>query len=188
MVGFSDTATLITPLTLMSGWATLHGHNLLDTPYRIPDGLLGWLDVVRLEPGASFRQRSPRAYREGFVDDADDPQVDTYALDRPGGWWLLDGEDDVEVTGRLIGGCLETLAPLAGTPYLEPSWLADRGDGLIVYLEVGAAGAFEVCRTLHGLRLTGVLERADAVLVGRTEGADAETMTQDESSIVQALA
>ncbi|MCA0435818.1 MAG: LD-carboxypeptidase [Austwickia sp.] len=37
-VGFSDIATLIAPLTLTTGWATIHGQNLMDTPYRIPAG------------------------------------------------------------------------------------------------------------------------------------------------------
>jgi muramoyltetrapeptide carboxypeptidase len=32
VVGFSDISTIITPLTLLTGVATVHGNNLLDTP------------------------------------------------------------------------------------------------------------------------------------------------------------
>ena len=32
LVGFSDTSTVLLPLTLRLGWATLHGSNLMDTP------------------------------------------------------------------------------------------------------------------------------------------------------------
>ena len=64
---------------------------------------------------------------------------------------------------------------------VELAWLAALGDGLIVYVEVAGAGAFDVCRHLHGMRLSGFFERADAVLVARTAGADAPTLTQDEA-------
>ena len=46
LVGFSDLTTLMLPLTLRLGWATLHGSNLMDTPYTPPDGLLHWTDIA----------------------------------------------------------------------------------------------------------------------------------------------
>lgn len=187
MVGFSDLAMLITPLTLVSGWATIHGNNLMDTPYRAPEGLLDWLDIVTLEPGSTFTQTSPRVWRDGFVDYVEHPEVDTYELSRSGSWRRLDGGreapggDTVEVTGRLVGGCVETLAHLAGTRYLDTGWLAGLGDGLLVYVEVAETDALGVCRHLHGMRLAGFFEHAAAVLVGRTAAPDAPTLTQDEA-------
>ena len=187
MVGFSDMATLITPLTLLTGWAGVHGNNLMDTPYRTPEGLVDWLDIVTLEAGSSFTQTSPRAWREGFVDYAEHPEVDTYELGRSGSWRRLDtggdggADEEVEVTGRLIGGCLETLAQLGGTPFLDTGRLASLGQPLIVYLEVAESGAYAACRFLHGLRLAGFFADADAVLVGRTAAPDASTLTQDEA-------
>ena len=38
VVGWSDISTLLLPLTLRSGVATLHGQNLMDTPYDLPRG------------------------------------------------------------------------------------------------------------------------------------------------------
>ncbi|WP_131104844.1 S66 family peptidase [Ornithinimicrobium sufpigmenti] len=201
MVGFSDLATLITPLTLLTGWASIHGSNLMDTPYRVPDGLVGWLDIVSLEPGTTLTQTSPRAWRKGLVDYVAHPGVDRYELDQAGSWRRLDGgpdslggtaaaargggvvgpSDSVEVSGRLIGGCLETLAPLSGTPYLDTGRLAALGDPLIVYVEVAEADAFQACRLLHGMRLAGFFEHAAAVLVGRTAAPDSPTLTQDEA-------
>ncbi|MGD8150876.1 S66 family peptidase [Ornithinimicrobium sp. Y1694] len=189
VVGFSDTATLITPLTLLTGWATVHGNNLMDTPYAPPEGLLSWLDIVTLDLKSTCTQTSPRAWREGFVDYVEHPAVDHLELNQPGGWRRLDGDRDreVDVTGRLIGGCLETLSPLGGSRYLDPTWLADApgdergGGGLIVYVEAAEADAFQVCRSLHGLRLAGFFDRAAAVLVGRTSAPDADTLTQEEA-------
>ncbi len=41
--GYSDIATVITPLTLRTGVAIVHGNNLMDTPFLPADGLLSWL-------------------------------------------------------------------------------------------------------------------------------------------------
>ena len=38
LVGYSDTTTWMLPFTLRLGWATLHGANLMDTPYATPTG------------------------------------------------------------------------------------------------------------------------------------------------------
>ena len=58
-------------------------------------------------------------------------------LDRPTSWSVLGG-GDAEFSGRLIGGCVEVVAPLAGTPYGDvPAFGREHADeGLVVYLEV----------------------------------------------------
>lgn len=181
LVGFSDLSTLMLPLSLRTGWATLHGSNLMDTPYDPPAGLLHWLDVASAtEP---FTQRSPGRYRdEGWDDYAGDPGVATMTLDREGGWWSLDGAP-VDVSGRLVGGCLETVCHLAGTPYGDVAAYgrAHADEGLLVYLEAAEDGAYDVCRALHGLRLAGWFEHASAVVIGRTRAPDADGMTQAEA-------
>lgn len=181
LVGFSDLSTLMLPLSLRTGWATLHGSNLMDTAYDAPDGLLHWLDVASAtEP---FTQRSPGRYRdEGWDDYVGDPGVATMTLDREGGWWSLDGAP-VDVSGRLVGGCLETVCHLAGTPYGDVAAYgrAHADEGLLVYLEAAEHGAYDVCRALHGLRLAGWFEHASAVVIGRTRASDADGMTQAEA-------
>ena len=96
----------------------------------------------------------------------------------------LDGAADVRVQGRLIGGCVETLGNLAGTPFGMTSELTrSTGDPLIVYVEAANADAYEVCRTLHGMRLAGFFDSAAAVLVGRTSAPDCADMNQYDAVI-----
>ncbi|EST38148.1 hypothetical protein N566_09175 [Streptomycetaceae bacterium MP113-05] len=181
VVGFSDISTLLTPLTLLSGMATVHGNNLMDTPYRAPEGLLTWLDLVTLTPGSSFTQTPPNRYRAtGWDDYAADPEVSEYTLDTPGRWQRLDSDGDLAVSGRLFGGCVETLCNLAGTPYGDTSAFARAAsaDGLLVYVEACEDNAFTICRNLHGMRLAGFFDGANAVLVGRTRAPDGGTLTQ----------
>ncbi len=181
LVGFSDLTTLMLPLTLRLGWATLHGGNLMDTPYDPPDGLLHWTDVASAtEP---FTQRSPGRYRtEGWDDYVGHPRVSSMTLDTAGTWSVLDGEP-VDVTGRLVGGCIEVLSPIAATPYADVRGFGrdHAADGLVVYLEAAESDAFTIGRALHGLRLAGWFEHARAVLVGRTSAPDSPGYTQRDA-------
>ncbi|QER86455.1 S66 family peptidase [Streptomyces tendae] len=184
LVGYSDLSTLITPLTLLTGTATLHGNNLMDTPYHVPEGLLSWLDVVAAPAGHRFTQTPPGRHRTvGFDDFAAFPHVREYTLDARGTWTRLDGDGPVEAEGRLIGGCVETLCNLAGTPYLDVSAFArdEAPEGLLVYVEAAEDNAYTTCRNLHGMRLAGFFDHANAILVGRTGAPDAASLSQHEA-------
>lgn len=184
MVGFSDISTLLTPLTLLTGDATIHGNNLMDTPYQPPGHLVSWLDIVTMAEGETFTQTPPNRYRAGgWVDYGRFPDVREYTLDARGRWTRLDDDGPVEVGGRLVGGCIETLCNLAGTPYGDVSAFArdHAPDGLLVYVEAAEDDAATICRNLHGMRLAGFFTGANAVLVGRTGAPDIDSLTQHEA-------
>jgi muramoyltetrapeptide carboxypeptidase len=160
-VGFSDISTLILPVTLRTGIATLHTNNLMNAPYRGP--ATTWLDIVARPRGASLTQ----------VAGTDD-----------GPWERFDARGGaVDVSGRLIGGCLETVRHLAGTPHGDVARFCREHapEGLIVYVEAAGDDAFTVCRSLHGMRLAGLFDRARAVLVARTFAPHSPTLTQREA-------
>jgi len=157
-VGYSDTSTLLTPITLLAGWATVHGSNLMDTPDDVPAPLLSWLDVATAPTGSTVRQG--------------------------GGNWkrLDDGTGAVNVTGRLVGGCIETLSPVSGTRFGDTGRLRGSGsEDLIVYVEAAEERALAICRYLHGMRLAGFFDGAAAVLVGRTSAPGEPTLTQADA-------
>jgi muramoyltetrapeptide carboxypeptidase len=162
-VGFSDISTLLLPVTARTGIATLHTNNLLNTPYQVPKPLVTWLDIIAQPAGSSFTQSSP-----GHGD---------------GVWVRLDGDGAVDVTGRLIGGCIETVRLLAGTPHADMARFGHEHapEGLIVYVEAADDDAFAICRSLHGMRMAGFFAAAKAVLIGRTFAADSKTLTQREA-------
>jgi muramoyltetrapeptide carboxypeptidase len=186
LVGYSDTSTLLTPITLLTGTATIHGHNLMDTPYRLPPGQMPWYEVVALAPEATIEQSAAgrvRSAAAGFDRWQDGPEIATsteYTLDEEtNGWTLLGEGTTVDVEGRLIGGCVEVLGPLAGSRYGDLGALPGaESEGLIVYVEASEDTALNIARHLWSMRLAGWFTRARAVLVGRTHAVDSPGFTQ----------
>ncbi len=184
LVGFSDISTILLPITTRLGWGTLHGDNLADTPYSVPEGLLSWLDIA--SGAGPHRQRD-----SGLVADWWNSAEDSHATQwKPvnSGQWTLHGPDRVHVSGRLIGGCIETICNLAGTPYGDVAAFGRQHaeDGLIVYLEAAGDEAATICRNLHGLRLAGWFEHARAILIGRTNAPEHPGLTQ-QGAVLDAL-
>jgi len=180
LVAWSDNTTLMVPLTTRLDWASAHGWNLMDTALAPPEGMAHWTDLIATT--GEVVQHSPGRTREGWGDWRS-PDTATMTLDQPTDWVVLGGAHDeqgVDVSGRLIGGCLEVLAPLAGTPYADlPAYgRAHAQEGLLVYLEVCQSGAYDACRMFHGLRYAGWFEHANAVLIGRTPAPDSDDLTQ----------
>ncbi|WP_380169320.1 S66 peptidase family protein [Jannaschia sp. R86511] len=184
LVGYSDVSTLTLALTTTTGTASVHAPNLMDTPDPVPEPLLPWLDAVTAPTGSVLVQGGSTHHAGGTSPDwADDPGARP-TLDRPGGWSLLDpGAGEVHTTGRLLGGCLETIAPLAGTPYGDVAgFVADHApEGLLLHLEASESHALDVARLLWGLRLAGWFDRVNAVLVGRTRAPAAGGFSQADA-------
>lgn len=182
LVGWSDISTLLLPLTTLAGTVTLYGQNLMDTPYRVPAPLVSWLAVASAAPGSTVVQGAADRHRaEGFDRWQDDPTFTELTLDTPGRWSLLDpGVGDVSVSGRLIGGCIETVSILAGTPYGDLPTFAknDAPEGLLLYVEASGDTATDIARDLWRMRLAGWFDDAVAVLVGRTMAPDSPGFLQ----------
>jgi muramoyltetrapeptide carboxypeptidase len=193
-VGWSDISTLLMPLTILTGVATVHGANLMDEPWELPEEFARWTDVVSASPGSTIEQRSaPRRRSRPWGAWADEPLGRDDAYEESTRWSLLEaethgqaardgsardgsvsaGDAELRVSGRLIGGCLETVSLLAASPAGDVRGFADRHapEGLIVYLEVSHSDAVTAARLLYSLRLAGWFERANAVLIGRTAAA-----------------
>jgi muramoyltetrapeptide carboxypeptidase len=180
-VGFSDISTLLLPVTLRTGIATLHTNNLMNTPYRARGQVLTWLDVAAVPAGGSFSHSSPGRHPAADESHAR-PQVPALR-GADGAWVRLDGDGAVDVTGRLVGGCVETVRHLVGTPYGDVARFGQEHapEGLIVFVEAAGDDAYGVCRSLHGMRLAGLFAEARAVLVGRTIAPESKTLTQNEA-------
>jgi muramoyltetrapeptide carboxypeptidase LdcA involved in peptidoglycan recycling len=184
LVGYSDCSTVLTPLLLRSGLASIHGDNLADTPYAVPDGLVHWLDVASATRPVVQRD-------SGLVADwwrfEEDPRATEWKRVGEGSWEVLGG-GSVDVAGRLVGGCIETMTAIAGTPYGDVRAFGREHGDLLLYLEAAQSDAFTICRALHHLRYAGWFDHAVAVLVGRTTAPPGEGDFTQRDAVVDALA
>ncbi|QAY71048.1 S66 family peptidase [Xylanimonas protaetiae] len=181
VVGYSDSTAWMVPLTLRAGLPTLHGDNLADTPYTAPAGLTHWLDLA--ESTGPVTQHDSHVVA-GWHPLAT-PTATTWKDPRPG-TWQLHGTDRLDATGTLIGGCIEVLAGIAGTPYADVRQFGTQHGDLVVYLEAADDDAYTICRNLHHLRYTGWFDHATTILLGRTNapaGTGDGGMTQHEAAL-----
>ena len=172
-LGFSDLSTLQMPLTLISGWATAHGSNLMDLAPTQTDPLTSSvLSVLASDWDAPVLQRSSTRYqktRTPFEVRADAP----LNLTEPTLWRRLDGSNDsIEFDGRLIGGCLDTIVCLAGSKFGDvPRYVRGCADeGAILYLENCELNPANLLRALWCLKLNGWFEGLSGLLIGRSAG------------------
>lgn len=182
-VGWSDISTLLLPLTILTGTATLHGANLMDEPWELPTQFRRWTDVAGLTEGNSFTQHSAPHHRSRpWVEWKDEPLDRGSAYETATRWRSLDGRP-VSMRGRLIGGCLETVSLLAGSRFGDVPGFAERHapEGVIVYLESSGSDAPAVLRMLRSLRLAGWFRHASGVLIGRTSAPDTPDLTQEQA-------
>ncbi len=180
LVGYSDTSTLTSALTVATGLATLHAPGLMDTPFAAPPPLLHWLDLAGAPSGAVLRQGAAAFSQRAWPDFHAGPGVRTWRLDEPAAWKRLDSDVPFTASGRLLGGCVETVCHLTGSRFGDvPRFVQDHApEGVVVHLEVAESGALDVCRMLHGLRLAGWFDAATCVLLGRTAAPASGSFTQ----------
>lgn len=179
LLGFSDLSTLQVPLALRAGWAGAHGSNLMDlAPSQTNPLLTGVFDLLAHDGRTPFVQHASAAYQRQWLSFEDHPEAPLQCTEATR-WWRLDGRDDEPLTlrGRLLGGCLDTLSRLPGTPYGDvPAFVraaAARGDGVLLFLENCELAPCELLRALTGLRLAGWFDGLAGLLLGRSTGPDA---------------
>ncbi|MEL6344699.1 MAG: S66 peptidase family protein [Myxococcota bacterium] len=179
VMGFSDISTLTFPLTALLGVATLHGTAGVDLLEEQTDPLtslarqaFGWA------AGDAPVQQSSTVHQANYPDLEANPTL-PFDLSEKTRWRLLSGNNHAVVRGRLLGGCLDTLMHLTGTPFgdLRAFQRFAREDGVLFYLENCELNPHAVGRGLWGMRMAGWLEGVNAVVLGRNCGPDASDET-----------
>lgn len=169
LIGYSDTSTLLMAITCRLGWATAHGPCLMDLAPGQADPLTR-AALAQLGRTA-FEQRQSSHWQSKWTDFALVPDT-TYALTEPTRWIALNRDGPVQMQGRLIGGCIDTVMHLAGTPFGDVPAFVRAAGATILYLENSGMGPPDWVRALHRLRWAGWLDGLAGVLIGRSNGPD----------------
>lgn len=171
VLGYSDTSTLLFSLTLCAGWATAHGPCLMDLAPTQTDTLTrGALAALGHDFAQPWAQTSSDRYQTEWL--PFEAQVDApFKLAHATAWRRLDGRaEPLVLRGRLLGGCLDTIAWLAGTPYGDlPAFVRESGpDGTLLYFENAEMPPPALKRCLLSLQRHGWFQSLSGVLIGRS--------------------
>ncbi|MCF0228595.1 MAG: LD-carboxypeptidase [Parasporobacterium sp.] len=164
--GYSDNTSILFYLTTKCDVATAYGANFGDF------GMEPWhLSVSRgLEvlEGKCKIQDSFDKYQDGFG--KRETGLEGYTADIPVNWKCITSADGkCEFTGRLIGGCLDVLLNIAGTPYDGACEFIEKykDDGIIWYMESFALQFENMMEGLWKLKEMGWFRYTKGIIFGR---------------------
>jgi len=115
-MGYSDISTLLFPLTLLTGIVSVHGTNLMEmVPSQADDLTKNCLLRLSQEKGSSSTQQSSVFFQLKGPSFSNEFELGFKATEKTM-WKTLDNKP-CKMTGRVIGGCLDTVSALVGTSY-----------------------------------------------------------------------
>lgn len=164
-MGYSDNTNFAFQLTTICDVASIYGIHITDF------GSTNWdhaindsYDLIR------GKKLSFSAYPMcQIVDMKYERPLDGYVYDTESKWLNLVGGENIEMHGRIIGGCLDCLDNICGTPYDHMQEFANRyqEDGIIFYFEACDLNPMSLRRVLWRLKECGWFKNINGFVVGR---------------------
>ena len=161
IMGASDPTNLLYTITTNLDIATIYGHNAgsFDSKklHKSQEIALSFIKGEIKEQSSYSKYESNR---ENRIDN-------NYAPDKKVNWELLNG--DFNITGRIIGGCIDCLRYLPGTKYDKTKEFTEKykKDGIIWYFDIFSMTAEDFYLTLLQFRESGWFNYIKGVIVGR---------------------
>jgi muramoyltetrapeptide carboxypeptidase len=172
--GYSDISTLAFTYTINTGHASSHGTNFVDLSAPTWDETtVKWEDVLQTKQGELITQNSSKMYQSSWDEAFNNPGTG-FRFDQKTEWKSLSGEEET-MSGRLLGGCLDVLVRLVGTPYGNVSKFVNdycKEDGVLWYLESCNMTADDIYRSLWQMKTAGWFEHISGFMFGRPSGYD----------------
>ncbi|RXY99978.1 S66 family peptidase [Fictibacillus sp. S7] len=169
ILGYSDISVLLLAITLTTGMATAHGTNLIDLRGEETDATTAmWETVLSVPEGDSVLQHSSRKYQEKW--DHENPSSHVYHLTEKTEWKTVSGQNE-QIKGRLLGGCIDVIRHLVGTPFGHVEGFKKEhipGEPLIWYLENCELNTADLRRSLVQMKLAGWFDGCSGILFGRS--------------------
>lgn len=164
-MGYSDNTTICYALTVLCDMASIYGIHLMDFGVDKWDECLQYSYEFML--GKKMRHDSFPMVQ--WNDLKHEYPYSPYNLEFENEWKNLHGEDRVDITGRIIGGCLDVLVGICGTKYDHTVEFVEKykDDGIIWYLEACDLNPFGAMRALWQLREAGWFKYTKGFIIGR---------------------
>ena len=150
--GMSDPTNLLYLVTTSLDIATMYGHNG-GSYHEFDQAKKTSIDYLK---GNIYPQKSFKKYQQ-FLDETSFKDVK----------WI--SKESIKFEGRLIGGCLDVIEKLIGTPYDTTNNFINRykNDGIVWYFDVFNMSSLNFYLTLLQLKNAGYLKYCKGVIIGR---------------------
>ncbi|MNO18006.1 Microcin C7 self-immunity protein MccF [compost metagenome] len=169
ILGYSDISVLLLAITLRTGIATAHGTNLIDLRGEITDGTTAmWSEVLAAQADESILQHSSSRYQKEW--NFAEPSPCVFHLTEPTRWKSTSGAD-VHMQGRLLGGCIDVIRHLIGTPFGDVRYFQQHYIGnepVLWYLENCEMSVTDLRRSLVQMKLAGWFANSAGLMFGRS--------------------
>lgn len=169
IAGASDPTNILYYVTTKLDIATLYGFNA---------GSFDWQplhrfqrDALSILQGDLVKQDSFAMYDSDRTFSRETPQLDAavyWSLFQPDGKGRFRPGGKLSAEGILLGGCIDCIANLIGTPYDGTEAFLARHGSVLWYFDNFAMAADDLYRTLLQMKFCGYFRTAKAVLFGRT--------------------
>ena len=162
--GYSDPTSLLYTITTKLDIATIYSHNISGF------GMKKWHKSIKdnfdILTGKNIIQTNFDKYEKNSLEEI--TGLEEYNLDTPVEWKSFN--DNVNVFGRLIGGCIDILTELLGTPYDYTIDFIERykQDGIIWYFDNCELTCEDLTRTLWKFKECGWFKYCKCILFGRS--------------------
>lgn len=161
IMGASDPTSLLYYVTTKLDIATMYGFNAGSFDMNnLHESNKICLEYLK---GNLVKQNSYKLYES----DKSNRTIDGYALDKEVIYENING--DMNITGRIIGGCMDVLKDIIGTKYDGTLEFIERykEDGIIWYFDNFALSSDNFYRTLIQMREAGWFNYTKGIIVGR---------------------
>ncbi|KGR79287.1 S66 family peptidase [Ureibacillus manganicus] len=169
ILGYSDTSVLLLAITLKTGIATAHGTNIVDLRGRFSDPTTAmWEKVLTTKKGEEVVQYSSEKYQLEWQHNNESDYV--FHLTENTKWKTI-SNSPMYVKGRLLGGCIDVIRHLIGTPFGNVRAFQKQfinNEPIIWYFENCELHTTDLRRTLVQMKLAGWFDHTSAILFGRS--------------------
>lgn len=163
--GFSDPTGLLFPLTTKYDIATIYGNNFGE--YGTEEYDRSVTENLEILQGNLVEQENYEMFENERAESV--TGLEGYNFTDKVEWKVLNGTS-VAIKGRIIGGCLDLIAELAGTKYDGTSKFIEKyqEDGIVWYFDNCDLSMEELIRTFWKLNELGYFKYTKGIIFGRS--------------------
>lgn len=158
IMGYSDPTNLLYPVTTLLDIATIYGNDGGGFELNTTKDQKVNLEIIK---GNIVKQNSYKNYCDALDKYQGHPNFEKKVK------WI--SKNELNVSGRCIGGCFDCLEKLIGTPYDGTLKFIEKykEDGTIFYFDIFATSSFNFYLSLLQMKNAGYFKYCKAVLIGR---------------------